>query len=237
MKRSVQDVMTRTVVVVSGSAPFKEIVRLMREYRVSALPVVDDDGTLVGIVTEGDLLLKEDPDLREPPGLFEAYERRVEREKARGLVAAELMTTPVVTIRADASVAEAARLMHDRRIKRLPVVERLGKVIGIVSRRDLLKLFTRPDSEIEHTVARDVIGREIAIEPGAVRVRVRDGVVLLEGQVERKSLVPTVVERVHEVEGVIGVESRLSYREDDGGDETPTTPPSMFDRFLLGSSR
>ena len=126
MKRSVQDVMTRTVVVVSGSAPFKEIVRLMREYRVSALPVVDDDGTLVGIVTEGDLLLKEDPDLREPPGLFEAYERRVEREKARGLVAAELMTTPVVTIRADASVAEAARLMHDRRIKRLPVVERLG---------------------------------------------------------------------------------------------------------------
>lgn len=234
MRRTVAEVMTRTVVVVDESAPFKELVRLMREYRVSALPVVDRDGTLVGIVTEGDLLLKEDPDLREPPRAFEAPDRRLERAKAQGRIAAELMSTPAVTVRPEASVAEAARVMHERRVKRLPVVDQEGHVVGIASRADLLKVFTRPDVEIERAIARDVLAGEFAIETGAVRVRVHEGVVLLEGQVARASQVPVIVERVAEVDGVVAVDPRLTFREDD---RVPDVVPTPFDRFVLGGLR
>lgn len=231
MRRTVGDVMTRTVVVVSDTAPFKEIVRLMREYRVGALPVVRADGTLLGVVTEGDLLLKGDPELQDPPRVFEPAERRVERAKARGLTAGQLMSSPAITVRPDATVAEAARLMRDRAIKRLPVVGRSGHLAGIVSLPDLLKLFTRPDFEIEREVSHGVLQGEMSLEPGTVRVRVRDGVVVLEGQLERRTLLPTLIERVRAVDGVVGVESRLSYLR---GRTEDTPVPVTWERLAMG---
>lgn len=216
MKRTVQDVMTRTVIVVNASAPFKELVGLMDEHRVSALPVVDGEGRLVGIVSEADLLLKEG---YTPSGgerhVFEGRRRRIERSKASGLVAAQLMTAPVVTVSPEASLGEAARRMHERRVKRLPVVDAEGRVVGIVSRADLLKVFLRCDEEIRHEVVRDVIERTLWIDPLTIRVEVRDGVVLLQGQVERRSLIPVFVSLVQRVEGVVGVDARLSYEVDD----------------------
>lgn len=215
LRHTVSDAMTRTVVSVRASAPFKDVVRLMHDYRVSALPVVDDEERLVGIVSEGDLILKEDPELEEGTHLFESRQHRHEREKAAGLVAAELMTTPVVTVPPDAPLGDAARLMHRKGVKRLPVVDETGRIHGILSRSDLLKVFLRDDGDIEHEVREDVIRRTLWIDPDTVSVTVRDGVVLIEGQLERRSLMAVLERMVIAVEGVVGVEARLSFAVDD----------------------
>ncbi|HZD80558.1 MAG TPA: CBS domain-containing protein [Actinomycetota bacterium] len=215
MKRTVKDVMTRTVVVVSDSSPFKDVVRRIQEYRVSAVPVVDQQDRLVGIVSEGDLILKEDAQLEGDPRLLEGRHRRIKREKHAGLVAGQLMTTPVITVEPDASLGDAARLMYRHGVKRLPVVGARGDVLGIVSRADLLKVFLRDDAEIAAEIREDVIRRTLWIEPSSIRVMVRDGVVRLEGQIERRSLIPVVVGLVQAVEGVVGVENHLSHLEDD----------------------
>ena len=215
MKHTVADVMTRTVVVVDASAPFKEVVRRMQEFRVSAVPVVDDEQRLVGIVSEADLILKEDPELEDGARLFEGHHRRVDREKAAGLVARELMTTPVVTVAPDMSLGEAARIMHRKMVKRLPVVNGGGRILGILSRADLLKVFLRDDAEIEAEIREDVIRRTLWIDTDTLEVQVRDGVVYLAGQVERRSLIPVLERLVVSVEGVVGTEQRLSWMTDD----------------------
>ena len=214
MKRTVSDVMTRTVVVVHVSTPFKDVVRRMHDFRVSAVPVVDDE-RLVGIVSEADLILKEDPELEDAAHLFEGRHRRHDRAKAAGLFARELMTTPVFTVGPDASLGEAARLMHRRGVKRLPVVARDGRVLGICSRADLLKVFLRADVEIEREVREDVVRRTLWIDPDTVTVSVHDGVVRLEGQLERRSLITVVQGLVAAVEGVVGIEDHLSHVVDD----------------------
>ena len=215
MKPTVSDVMTRTVVVVHVSTPFKDVVRRMQEYRVSALPVVDDEERLVGLVSEADLILKEDPELEEAAHLFEGRQRRHDREKAAGLIAGELMTAPVVTVDPDATLGEAARLMHRKGVKRLPVVDGAGRFHGILSRSDLLKVFLREDADIEREVREDVVRRTLWIDPDTVTVRVRDGIVRLEGQLERRSLIPVLERLITAVEGVVGVEEALSFNVDD----------------------
>jgi CBS domain-containing protein len=220
MKRAVQDVMTPTVVVIEDTAPFKEIVRRMRVHRVSALPVVDSNGHLVGIVSEGDLILKEDPVLEGDARLLESRHRRMERQKAAGLVASQVMTSPVVTIAPEATIGEAARLMHRNAIKRLLVTDPAGEIVGIVSRADLLKAFLRPDAEIAHEVTEDIIRRTLWIEPATIHAVVKDGVVSLDGQIERRSLIPVLVGLVDDVEGVVGVQEHLSHMVDD---TVPTT--------------
>jgi CBS domain-containing protein len=137
------------------------------------------------------------------------------------MVAAELMTRHPITVGPGAALPEAARRMHEHRVKRLPVVDAEGRVLGIVSRRDLLKVFLRADEEIAEEVSVDVLARTLWIEPGTIRVGVRDGVVTLEGQVERKSLIPVLVGIVHGVEGVVGVDTHLSYEVDDSAPEIP----------------
>jgi CBS-domain-containing membrane protein len=218
MKRVVEDVMTRTVVVVREQAPFKEVVRLMDEYRVSALPVVDATARLVGIVSEGDLLLKEgqaSEDGVDDRHVLPSRRRRTERAKSEATVAADLMTSPVVTVAARTSLPDAARLMHRHAIKRLPVVSSDGFLEGIVSRADLLKVFLRTDEEIRREVAEDVVQRTMWIEPDTVRVQVADGVVQLQGELEQKSLVPVLADMVRRVEGVVDVQNQLTFDVDD----------------------
>lgn len=215
MRTTVADVMTREVVTIEPSTPFKEVVRRLREARVSALPVLDEDGRLVGIVSEADLILKENPEVEDAAHLFVRRHRRLDRQKAAGLYARELMTTPVVTIGPGASVAEAARLMHRKQVKRLPVVDEDGRLVGIIARSDLLTVFLRDDAEIEREIREDVIRRTLWIDPATVSVRVRDGVVRLEGQLERRSLIPVLERLVAAVEGVVGVEQRLTFEVDD----------------------
>ncbi|MGZ8629486.1 MAG: CBS domain-containing protein [Actinomycetota bacterium] len=213
MTRTVADVMTRTVVVVPGSAPFKQIVRAMREYRVSAVPVTDPDGLIAGVVSEADLMLREDPSVLEPH-FFEGRTRREERRKAEAFVARDLMTAPAVTIGPQATVDDAARLMHERGVKRLPVVDLDGRIVGIVSRMDLLAEFLRDDDDIRTEVVR-VLVDDLGLPPEAVLVLVDDGVVHVEGRIERRSMVPAIWASVRDVPGVVGLDERLTWELDD----------------------
>jgi CBS domain-containing protein len=216
MPSLVKDLMTTPVVTVEPTTPFKEIVARLAEHRVSAVPVVDDSGLVLGMVSEADLLLKEEfpePDKDIPRW----WTRRafLEREKAAASVARDLMTVAVVSIAPEATVAEAARRMHTAGVKRLPVVERGGRLVGIVSRGDLLKVFERSDADIRREIIDDVIVGEFMLDPSRFFLHVDDGVVALQGRVERRSLLPYVVRAVQGVEGVVRVENRLAYDLDD----------------------
>jgi CBS-domain-containing membrane protein len=229
MGRHVRDVMTREVVTVDERASFKEVATLIAEHRVSALPVLDGKGRVAGIVSEADLLLKEE--FAEKPTkdrLFQSRRQRETRAKAAGDTAAELMTSPAVTVGPDASVAEAARLLHRHGVKRLPVVDPAGPLLGIVSRADLLKVFLHSDADIAREVRQQVLMRAMWMDPDTVVVDVRDGVVALTGQLERRSLIPITVSLVHGIDGVVDVIDRLTFELDD----TPIMDPSdlLFDR-------
>lgn len=213
MTRPVRDVMTRTVVVASTQTPFKELVRMLREFRVSAVPVVGESGTIVGVVSEGDLLLHEDPAVL-TPRFLEGHERKVERHKAAALLARDLMTSPPVTIGPEATTAEAAHLMHERHVKRLPVVDAGGTILGVISRVDLLLEYLRDDEEILDEVRR-IVKEELVLPPETLRISVDEGVVSLAGQVERRTLVPAIWDRIRSVDGVVGVDERLAWNVDD----------------------
>ena len=150
MRTAVKDVMTSRVVWVRKDAPYKEMAARLRENWVSAFPVLDDEGKVVGVVSEADLLTKEalDGGYDGMPGMITGLLRRKEQGKARGITAADLMTHPAVTISPDAALESAARLMYKSKIKRLPVVDSDGRLTGIISRADVLSVFDRPDHEI-----------------------------------------------------------------------------------------
>lgn len=215
----VRDVMTADVVSVPQDALFREIVQVLTRRGVSAVPVVDANRRVLGVVSEADLLPKvEFADGLDEPHLFEDRRHRAAREKATGVVARDLMSAPVVTVSADASVVEAAKLLESSYVKRLPVVDRWGRLIGIVSRRDLLAVFLRPDAEIRQEIVAEVLGRLLSIDPMELRVDVNEGIVTLAGQLECKSLVALTLKLVERVDGVVGVIDRLSYRIDDTAD-------------------
>ncbi|MFF5439267.1 CBS domain-containing protein [Streptomyces achromogenes] len=204
----VNDVMTRRVVALREGAVFKDIVRTMQEWRVSALPVLDDDGRVVGVVSEADLLPKEgyggDLGGQAREGLS------ADAVKANALTAAELMTAPAVTVVSGAPLARAARVMAHRRIKRLPVVGPDGTLEGIVSRTDLLKVFLRDDTEIAGEVRREVVEGLFAPHADAVRVWVDDGVVTLAGRVPDTALIPLATRLARAVPGVVEVRCSLT---------------------------
>jgi len=229
MGRRVRDVMTQEVATVNEHASFKDVAMLIAERRVSAVPVLDREGRVLGIVSEGDLVLKEEYPAGPPEGrLFQGRRRRQAQAKAAGVTAAELMTAPAVTIGPDASVAEAARLLHRHGIKRLPVVDPAGPLLGIVSRADLLKVFLRSDADIAREIRQQVLMRAMWMNPDTVAIDVRDGVVTLTGQLERLSLIPITVSLVRGLDGVVDVVDRLTFELDD----TPIMVPSdlLMDR-------
>lgn len=231
MRRTVQDVMTRDVVAVRGATPFKELVRLLNEHRITALPVLDDTGrVVVGVVSETDLALKEVAPLREAhTPVFETTEHRVERAKAASLTAADLMTTPAVTAGPDELVAAAARRMYDRAVKRLPVVDRGGALVGIVTRGDLLKVFLRSDDDLRFDVLDHVAGDLLRLPVGAVEVEVRDGIVRLAGRLPRRRQAVALERLTAAIDGVVAVESQLAWQVDDTvAQASPTEPAPLM---------
>jgi CBS domain-containing protein len=221
----VRDVMTTDVVTVEPSTPFKEIVARLAGRGIGAVPVLDADRRVLGVVTEADLLLKrEHPDaLAKVPAVWSRRRRR-ERKKAAAVVADKLMTAPATTVPPTATVAEAARRLHTAGIQRLPVVDEKDRLVGIVSRADLLRGFTRPDQAIEREILDDVIAAEFMMAPSRFFIHVDDGVVVLQGRAERRSLIPYLVRAVNDVEGVVRVEDRLTFDLDDS--DTGTTMAS-----------
>lgn len=215
MCSTVENVMTRDVVCAREDTPYKELVELLATRRVSAVPVVDDRRHVLGIVSGADLLLKQEKPARRLTQLLSARRRRRERAKARATVAAELMSQPAITVGAGATLTEAARRLHAGGVKRLPVVDVVGRLVGIVSRVDLLKMFLRSDEELHHEIVEDVVFGDLFMSPNRFDVDVQDGVVTLQGQCERRSLIPSVVRAVASVEGVVRVVNRLGYEIDD----------------------
>ncbi|MET0834010.1 MAG: CBS domain-containing protein [Actinomycetota bacterium] len=225
MHSLVKDLMTTTVVTVQPATPFKEIVARLMRHKISAVPVVDHDQRVLGMVSEADLLLKEEfPEPDKDIPLFWTKRARLDRAKAAAAVARDLMTVAVVSIAPEATAAEAARRMHTAGVKRLPVVER-GRLVGIVSRADLLKVFGRSDADIRREILQDVILGEFMMAPSRFFLHVRDGVVVLQGRVERRNLLPYLVRAVQGVEGVVRVEDRLTYDLDDQGADRVMTSP------------
>ncbi|GGY33438.1 CBS domain-containing protein [Streptomyces djakartensis] len=205
----VSDVMTHTVVAVGRDASFKDVVELMQEWKVSALPVLEGEGRVIGVVSEADLLVKEE--FRDSdPDRFTQMSRLSDLAKAGGMTAADLMSTPAVTVHAGATLAQAARVMAQRKVKRLPVVNDEGLLEGVVSRADLLKVFLRTDDEIAEEIRRQVLAPLFPAAPEPVRVEVADGVVTLTGHIRDTSLVPIAARMVRSVEGVVDVDMALS---------------------------
>jgi len=207
--------MTAGPVVAVETTRFKEIVGMLAEYRISALPVVDDSGRLVGVVSEADLLHKEAFGLQGDHHLVESRRMRREHAKAGALLARDLMTSPAVTIGTEASIAEAARVMHDKGVKRLPVVDEDGRVVGIVTRSDLLRVFLRPDAMIREDVVEGLIVKTLWMDPTSIEVHVTGGVVKLSGKVDRKSDIRILTNLIGGVDGVVSVVSGLGFRYDD----------------------
>jgi CBS-domain-containing membrane protein len=209
MRSTVKDVMTTRVVAVRENASFKEMITKMRDSLVSAFPVIDHAGRVVGVVSEADMLNKEAD--QASPGTFASLLRFHDHEKAAGVTAADLMTSPAVTIGPDEPVADAARLMRDRRIKRLPVTSATGHLIGIISRVDVLSVFCHPDGTIRHEVMDEVVRGGFLVRSQPYGVVVHDGIVTLTGRPETDQAGHDLVERVRRIEGVVTVRDRLSY--------------------------
>jgi CBS-domain-containing membrane protein len=216
MAMSVKDVMNRFVIAVQPNASFTDVVTAMCRFHVEAVPVVDSDRRVVGLISDEDLLLKE-IDRRHGDLIFEGPARRVERRKASGRTAAELMTSPAITVTEDTELRRAALLMYKNRVKQLPVVDcRTGKISGLVRQADLIKAFCRPPEDIRDDVLKIVqrYSRECA-------VKVEDGVVFLSGSVDRRSLIAPFLDEIWKVDGVVDVTCDVSFMINDLGQVVP----------------
>ena len=214
MKLTVRDIMTTNVATVRAGASFKEIAMRLREHRVSAFPVLDEDGTVIGVVSEADLLLKEVLSLSEDDALEGARPgilRQRAQEKARAVTAADLMSRPAVTVGVEDSVEHAARLMYARGVKRVPVTDAAGRLVGIVSRADVLSVFGRADEEIREQIVAEVIRGEFGADPERFGVTVADGIVTMTGRPGSVSLGRDLLSRVRHVQGVVSVRDRFTY--------------------------
>jgi CBS domain-containing protein len=211
--RRVSDVMTASVVTVDRITPYKEIARLMAEHRISGMPVLKMGREVVGVVTEADLLVAQASTARRLHAAASGRTWWPHREQHVALTAGELMTTPAITIGPHATVPAAARLMNTHHIRRLPVVDDQGRLIGVVSRRDLLSVFLRPDDDIAADI-RNVLDEILQAEPGEAEVSVRNGIVTLTGTLDPKAgphgdLIPLAIRLMWGVDGVVDVVDRL----------------------------
>jgi CBS domain-containing protein len=214
-RQTVSNVMTSRVHVARPLTPFKRLVQLIEENRISAIPIVDAQGVPVGIVSESDLLFKERRhELESESSLLHARRRRQERAKAEGVVAWEIMTKPPITVRSDTTLPQAARMMQERNVRRLVVVDERDKIVGIVSRSDLLQVFLRTDDQLRDDVL-STIPSMLLSQPESVQVTVRWNVVTLSGEVDRKSDAEIFARMTRELDGVVDVVNRLTHRWDD----------------------
>jgi CBS domain-containing protein len=198
-RRTIADVMTAHVHCASSHTPFKLLVRLIEENRISAVPIVDHLGMPVGIVSETDLMIKK---------------RRHAAAWDEGLVAEDIMTSPAVTIPADALLADAARLMQERGIRRLVVVDSRGRLAGIATRSDLLQVFLRTDEDLRREIVDELLPALLE-SPDRVHADVRWNVVTLTGEVERKSQAAMLTRATRELDGVVDVKDRMTHVWDD----------------------
>jgi CBS domain-containing protein len=213
---TVADVMTYGAVSAVADTPYRDLVDLLEMRSVNAVPIVDSFDRVLGVVSASDLLHRiEFAGGVDPPRIFESRRHRRDRRKASGAAAEQLMTSPAITVSKRTSVADAARLMEVTGVRRLPVIDDLGRLIGMVTNRDLLKVFLRPDDHIKRQVVVDILSDMDGGRAGVVSVEVHDGAVLLAGDLERRTAVEELTSRVEAVEGVVSVENQIEWEIDD----------------------
>jgi CBS domain-containing protein len=213
MSARVADVMAKDVMALRASASFKEIAARLREQRVSAFAVLDADNKVIGVVSEADLLPKEalQAGYEGHPGPLSGVRHRREREKATAVTAADLMSRPPVTVGPYDLVSHAAHLMYDHRVRCLPVVDKDGRLAGMLSREDVLRVFGRPDEEIRREIIDKVIVKKFLADPARFTVTVADGVVTLGGVPETAVLGRQIASAVRHIEGAVAVREELTY--------------------------
>ena len=217
----VGEVMTRDVVSVTPETPLKDVAAVLVERGVSGLPVCDADGAVVGVLSEADLLVKQGGSPERSGGLFAWLVETAsapDLAKLRAHTAGEAMTAPAITVEAGSPVSEAARTMVSLGVNRLPVVED-GRLVGIVTRADLVRLFTRSDEEIARDIRQDVVKR-LWIAPERIEVEVEQGEVVLRGEADTEVEAELLLKRIPLVAGVVGVRSELSWAVDRSGNSS-----------------
>ena len=216
MSATVNEVMTTHVVAVTEGASFRDIAVLLRQHQVSAFPVVDADGKVIGVVSEADMLPKEAllAGFGDQPPAGALAEPHNDFAKAAGVTAASIMTRPPITITPDEPVTSAARLMYSCKVKSLPVVTEHGYLVGIISRADVLSVYGRPAAEIAREIRQDVIMTGFRGDPGSFTVTVKEGIVTLAGRPETAQQGRDILAEAWHVEGVVSVRDRLTYPEE-----------------------
>lgn len=224
--RAVAEVMSQQLRTIDPDAPYKEIVRALLEFRISALPVVGSEGTLLGVVSEADLLAKE-RDLDQP--LLGALRPswRAEHARAEAVVARELMTSPAVTIHFRASLAVAARTMAGLNVRRLCVVDDDGKLVGVVTRGDLLRPYGRVDSDLADEIRSGVLLEIMSLDPTKFTVLVEDGVAHISGELERRSEARLLEIFVNHVDGIVAIDLNVTWSFDDMHLPVRPNPPRV----------
>lgn len=216
---TVRDAMTRSVVSVTPSTPLKDVAQLLIDNRISGLPVVAEDGSVLGVVSEADLILKEEGPAairhRRLARIRGASAAARDREaKLSAATAGEAMTAPAVTIGPGRPIREAAALMTRRSMNRLPVVDD-GRLVGIVTRADLVRAYVRSDEQLAASIRNDVILRILWLDPALFNVAVTDGVASISGRVERRSTAEMIEEAVRMVPGLVSVHASIEWSIDD----------------------
>jgi CBS domain-containing protein len=216
---TVGDMMTRSVLSVTPETPLKEVARLLVEHRISGLPVVDDTGRVIGVISEGDLLVKEqrrDAIHHRPLARIfgDSAETRQLLAKAEASTAGDAMTAPAITIESDRPVSVAAARMIERKVNRLPVTEQ-GRLAGIVTRADVIRAFVQTDDELADAIRSEVLLRSMWLDPGKFTVEVANGQVDIRGTVDRRSTAAMVERMVTMLPGVVGVVADISWTIDD----------------------
>ncbi|GGT61549.1 CBS domain-containing protein [Streptomyces atratus] len=215
MHRTVSEVMTRAVATASPEASLKSVAWSLDYNNVSALPVVDTRHHPIGIISEADLLRRQTglPDTEGRDQLRKAAS--VDRHTMDARTAGDLMSTPVLTARPEWGIVETARFLHEQGVKRLPVIDETGTLVGIVSRSDLLRPMLRHDDAIRDEIIDEVLGRTLRMTPGGVTVAVQEGIVTLSGGVEEHSSISIIEHLCLSVDGVVSVDQSLEYAVDD----------------------
>jgi len=222
---TVQDVMTTRVVTVHLDTPLKDVARSLVRHGISGVVVVDVGSRVVGVVSEADLLIKESgegalPHRRGSRFIGESHETTAGRAKIRATTAGEAMTAPAITVDPEASLPAAATLMVEHAINRLPVT-RAGRLIGIVTRADLVRAFVRTDEQLEASIRHDILLRHLLVDPVTFDVTVRQGVVAIRGQAETRTIADMIERLVAALPGVIAVDADISWIVDDGKPRPP----------------
>jgi CBS-domain-containing membrane protein len=216
----VRDVMTPDVISVKQDTPFEEIAAALRRHRVSAFPVLDEASRVIGVVSESDLLAKLALGIGDDgmPGMITGILRQQQTEKAHATTAADLMTSPAYSVHPEDTVEQAARIMYLRNVKRLAVIDADGRLAGIVSRTDVLAVYSRTDADIAEEIRTGILASQTPADPGTLDVSVQAGVVTIIGRAQTSAQAHAIIGQARHVQGVVAVRDRLGY-----------PPPGPFD--------